>query len=95
MDVVRPAEHKTYCDNNTLLQALNQLVKRNLNNTPGYNEADLEQLWNDGFRLVYIETQRTQGEVDDFRRLLGSKGSYQQGAGQLAIPLPKPASVEE
>ena len=60
-----------------------------------WKEADLEQLWNDGFRLVYIETQRTQGEVDDFQRLLGSKGSYQQGAGQLAIPLPKPASLTE
>ncbi|MBM75916.1 MAG: hypothetical protein CMK59_10990 [Proteobacteria bacterium] len=95
MDVVRPKEHKAYCDKNTLLQALEQLVQRNLNNTPGYKEADLEQLWKDGFRLVYIETRRTQGDVEDFQNLLGAKGSYQQGAGQLAIPLPKPKSLEE
>ena len=94
MDVVRPKEHKAYCENNTLLQALEQLVQRNLNNTPGYKESDLEQLWNDGFRLVYIETQRTQGEVEDFQKLLGEKGSYQQGAGQLAIPLPKPTAAD-
>ena len=72
MDVVRPDGHQEYCDNNTLIQGLEKMAKSYNGEISGYFQSDLKkQLWNDGFRLVYIETRRTEAQAKDYQRFLG------------------------
>jgi hypothetical protein len=90
MDVVRPEGHKEYCEDNSLLRGLERMATEKMDSPPTYSQSDLRQLWDDGFRLVYIETRRTKSASSLFQDFLGTDGIYQQGGGQLAIPIPDP-----
>ena len=59
MDVVQPPEHEEYCAQNSFLQALEKMGREDIRYSPYYEPEDLEKLWNDGFRLLYIRTNRT------------------------------------
>ena len=89
MDAVRPDGHEEYCAENSFLQALELMAREKLTYTPSYEQEDLKQLWEDGFRLVYIMTNRSKSSVDQFQRFLGHSGELQH-SGQLAVPLPRP-----
>ena len=88
--VVRPEGHKEYCEDNSLLRGLERMATEKMDSPPTYSQSDLRQLWDDGFRLVYIETRRTKSASSLFQDFLGTDGIYQQGGGQLAIPIPDP-----
>ncbi|MEC7985291.1 MAG: hypothetical protein VX278_09010 [Myxococcota bacterium] len=89
-DTVQPKEHKEYCEQNTILSALEYMAQYEVESIPLYDANDLEELWDDGFRLVYIDTRRAKSSKQIYETFLQADGSQWYSGGQLAIPLPKP-----
>ena len=86
MDVVRSKEHKEYCSQNTLLDALNYMAKHNVRSIPLVKESDIRQLYNDGFRLIYIDTRKSKSKRDAYLKLLKTD-VYKLSGSYIAIPL--------
>ena len=89
MDALISEEQEQYIKDNSFLSALHTLSSSRVSTLPSYDMADLQKLHDDGFRLVYINTRRTQNAADTFQRFFGSSGLL-QNSGLLAVPLPTP-----
>jgi hypothetical protein len=91
IDVVRETEHKEYCENNSILNAMEYMSTFDIVSTPLHNKDDLTQLYIDGFRFFYIEKKRVESTKDDFLRLLDTDISYETNQHiMIPIPIPKP-----
>ena len=89
MDALISEEQEQYIEENSFLSALHTLSRSRVSTLPSYDMKDLKKLHDDGFRLVYINTRRTQNAADTFQRFFGSSGLL-QNSGLLAVPLPTP-----
>ena len=89
MDIVREAEHKEYCENNSILNAMEYMTKFDISSTPLHEKSDVQKLYDDGFRFFYIEKQRVKSTREDFLRLLDTKVAF-ESRQFIMIPIPKP-----
>ena len=89
-DIVRPKGHKEYCKNNTIISGLEYMAQYEVESLPLYDPKDLKQLWDDGFRIVYIDTRRARSSTSIFETFLQANGTQIPTGSQIAIPLPDP-----
>ena len=89
MDALISKEQEQYIKENSFLSALDTLSNSRVSTLPSYDMEDLQKLHDDGFRLVYINTRRTQNVAEEFQRFFGTSGIL-QNSGLLAVPLPTP-----
>ena len=86
-DTVRPKEHTEYCENNSLLRALELLAKENHPLQPVFSEEDRLQLAQDGFAWIQIDLRRSASPAKDYIDLLGHEGLLRVNRHFLAISL--------
>jgi hypothetical protein len=89
LDALISEEQEEYIKGNSFLSALDSLVRSRTSSLPSYDMKDLQQLHDDGFRLVYINTKRTKNPAQVFQNFFDNKGMF-QNSGLLALPLPLP-----
>ena len=86
-DTVRPKEHLLYCQNNSLLRALELLAKEQHPLQPVFEENDRQQLLDDGFRWIQVDLRKSASPVSSYTDLLGHQGLHRANRHFLAIPL--------
>ena len=89
MDTIREKSHRSYCAKNSILSAMEYMSQYKVDSIPLHEKADLNTLYNDGFRFFYLEKQRVLSDTDAFLRLLGTKNAFDSGQ-YIMIPIPKP-----
>jgi hypothetical protein len=87
IDTVRPKEHKEYCENNSLLRALELLAKESHEYQPAFDEQDRQKLLDDGFRLIQIDLRQSRSSAEKYQLLLGTEGLSLPRRHLLLIPL--------
>jgi len=86
-DTVRPKEHVEYCNNNSLLRALELLAKENHPLQPVFDETDRQKLIDDGFTWIQVDLRKSASPAEAYATLLGHQGLLRTNRHFLAIPL--------
>lgn len=86
-DTVRPKEHIEYCNNNSLLRALESLAAENHPLQPVFIESDRQQLIEDGFTWIQIDLRKSASPAESYIELLGHDGLLRTNRHFLALPL--------
>jgi hypothetical protein len=93
-DTVRSIAHKEYCDNNSLLRALEILAAEKHSLQPVFEEKDRQQLLDDGFRLVQIDLRQSKSRAESYQLLLGTEGLLLLQRHLLLLPLKSEDEIE-
>ncbi|MEC7986574.1 MAG: hypothetical protein VX278_15515, partial [Myxococcota bacterium] len=88
LDSVRPWSHRKYYQKNKLLLALERLAEKGKESS--FRQKDLQQLYEDGFRLICIHLSLSKASIADYENLLKTQGMWDKRHQRLYIEIPKP-----